>query len=67
MSDLYQRLTLAYWPNPKLNESAHRESGDAAVDGLTIGEIAAFLQEANTGPTYCVVRRRVDTLMKMIQ
>ena len=59
-----RKLSLAYWPNPSLNESANREQGDATVDKLTIGELAQFFAEIQAGPTYCMVARRVAELLK---
>ena len=61
---LVRKLSEAYWPNHGANESANRTSGDAAVDKLTIGELAQFYQEVQSGPTYCMVTQRVQELLK---
>lgn len=62
--DICRRLSLAYWPNPAANESANVERGDAAVDKLTLGELAQFYSVVQTGPTYCMVTRRVEQLLR---
>lgn len=63
-----RRLSLAYWPNPAANESANRQQGDAEVDKLTIGELLQFYAENPEccGPTYCMVTRRVDELLRKL-
>lgn len=65
---IYQRLSQAYWPPDKgAGASADRQAGNAAVDALTLGELAAFYQECAPhfcGPTYCIVTERVQELLK---
>lgn len=56
---LHKRLSLAYWPKPELNESANRVKGDAAVDRLSIEQLALFFRYIDAGPTYCMVKQRV--------
>lgn len=64
MYEITRRLSDAYCPNPAKNESAHRDAGNAAVDALTIGELAKFFTECKAGPTYCMVKARVQELLK---
>jgi hypothetical protein len=51
----------AYWPRPWLNESADLAKGNAAVDKLSVGDLAAFFKYVTTGPTYCLVKRHCAT------
>lgn len=62
MYEISRKLSAAYWPNPELNESARREDGDKVVDSLTISELSEFYKEVQTGPTYCMVTRRLAEL-----
>lgn len=64
--NLARKMSLAYWPNPHLNESADVARGDAAVDALTVGELHQFFQECTCGPTFCMVRRRVAQYRPLI-
>jgi hypothetical protein len=62
--EIVRKMSNAYWPRTGFNDSADRISGDAAVDKLTIGELAQFYKECTCGPTYCMVTRRVQELLQ---
>ncbi len=61
-----RKLSLAYWPEPGHNDPADHEVGDAAVDGLTLGQLSAFFEYCRTGPTYCLVKDRVFLSFRLI-
>ena len=61
-----QQISRAYWPNPQLNESARREAGDAMVATLTIGQLEAFFNYCTIGPTYCMVKRCVNNILRKL-
>ncbi len=63
--NIVRKLSLAFWPNPAANESAHVDAGNAVVDGLTLGELVQFYRECQTGPTYVMVSRRVHEQLKL--
>ncbi len=58
--NILSKLSKGYWPN-KGNESARIEAGNAVVDSLSVGELAVFFKNINSGPTYVLVRRHCET------
>lgn len=64
MSMLSRQITDAYWPPERGNSSADANKGNAAVDALTLGKLQEFFLECRTGPTYCMVARHVNDVLK---
>jgi hypothetical protein len=62
--ELVRHISSVYWPPGEGNCSAKKVLGDAAVDRLTLGELLVFYTECTTGPTYCMVTRRVQEVLK---
>lgn len=65
LDPIARQCSQAYWPRPG-NHSADRAAGDAFVDSLTIGQLAEFFSTCTTGPTFCMVRRRVTQLLEKL-
>jgi len=63
---LAKQISLKYWPKPEMNESADRIKGDTFVEGLTMKELEDFFTTNKCGPTYYVVRRRVEKFIKIV-
>ena len=67
--DRQKEITQAYWSpervadDPEHNPSADRVSGDAFVDTLTIGELVEFFDAHESGPTYCMVKQRLEEML----
>jgi hypothetical protein len=65
--ELARQLSLAYWSKPEKNDSADVPGGNAFVDSLPAHSLNLFFQYVRVGPTYCMVKRRVNEYSWLLQ